>query len=342
MKTVLPVEKPVVTSFTHQACVHAILQTKPEAKPWIYSNYIDLYCVRDMFTAPRRSTLDFFFNVYGDFSFYEHSTCWWLLMNRYPRNVVKNYWGNELSFVRDRINEGEYVFLVINRKFLDGFYEDNFHPALIYGFDDDEQCIYFSDNNYYGKYSFQKITYERFVLANDVPLIEDMSYSRPEGICTFRIRENHTDIGRCIFQIDKVINDLKNYISPQMLKVKEFARGIDCYEELIKYYQCFINSKEQNPHIDLRGTCALLDHKKLMTLRCGYLYNNSYLNTDISEIYKKSVEEKIRIVVNKLIKYRIQNNDRLLSESIELLKEAREAELQILSEVINLLDAIQL
>lgn len=333
MNIILPIKLPLIRAFCHQALIHAILTTNEETAPWLHSNYIQIFTLKDLISTDRIGTLDFYCNFYGDFHFYEHSTCPWLLMNRYPREVVREKWNGEFNFVKERIKENEYVYLVLDRKYYFIRENSSFHPVLIYGFDDNNNVFYAADNNKFGKYGLQTIDYSSFLKSLNVPPREDVEGGRPEGICTFKLRKT-SDPEPYKFHLTKVIRDLKDYIDPIYGDDLVYAYGIMCYDELCKYY----NHIKQNEYIDIRAISTMVDHKRLMTSRLEYMSKNGYISDNLIHNYYNQVESRIITVRNLLLKYNISNDEKIIVKSIDILQETASIEKKF---IINLIGQLE-
>lgn len=337
MRTVLPINLPPIGAFCHQALIHAILSTNIESAPWLHSNYIQIYCLKDLIKqGVRNGTLDFYYNFYGDFRFYEHSTCPWLLMNRYPRDVVKDKWQSEYYFIKERLMANEYVFLILDRKYYFNTEYSSYHPVLIYGYDDEEETFYVADNNISGKYELQSIKYELFLKSLEVPDEEVMSVARTEGICTFKIRTYDSDCYK--FHLTKVIMDLQDYLYPIYSEDLAYVYGIMCYDELLKYYNN-INEKER---IDIRAISTVVDHKILMSLRLEYMNKNGYISSELVRSYRVQVENQLVASRNLLIKYNITRDKKLKKRCTDILKETALCEENILTDLLNQINSTML
>lgn len=304
MKKILKLEPPPITAFSHQCTLYAILAAHDEAEAWVQSNFIQIYALKNLYNTARNGTLDFFYHYYGDFRFTEYFANPWLLTCRYPRQVVKDRWDSLILFLKERIDQNEYVYMVLDRKEYRHRKKSSFHPTLIYGYDDVEQVLYTADNDLTGKYSVETIAYT-YINAMDlmIPYLEDAQYGRCEGIMSLKVRKIPglllDDAVEPTFQIEKIIIDLSDYIKPH-IQSNLYSFGIDCYDELIKYYQEVHRHRDNKS--DKRSISSLIDHKYLMIKRLSYLYLHHYVDHDYSDAVKL-LHKGLVTIRNNILKY---------------------------------------
>ncbi len=332
MKKILPIVRPKIFSYSHQCAVHAILMSYDECNDWIFNNYIQIYCLKNLYNTHRKGTLDFFYHFYGDFNFYEQYSNPWLLMNRISRQNVLSKWNNEINYINECIFNEEYVFAVINKQYVLKQDRAFYHPVLVYGIDEENEILYCADNDSLGKYNLMEITFNDYLKGCDIPVIEDYYDKRPEGICSFKVRKKKDDIDSYKFYIDKVIIDFNSYINP--VASNEFAHvyGVDCYDELCKYYALVMNNLE---YCDLRAISSLLDHKILMIERFKYMKKHNYLLNNVDNLIDGS--EQIMNLVNSsqklIIKYNITKDKNIIEHVINVLKNTCVQEINLLKNI---------
>lgn len=334
----LKICKPQVFGFGHQCAVYSILSAYPEIEAWLNCNYIQIFTLRNLYTAKRRlGTLDFFYQYYGDFNLYEMKANPWFNFMSIPFGLVQDKWSSVLEFVKERIDNEQYLYMVLNRTIYRGGNSAFYHNVLIWGYDNVEQKIYVADNNSIGKFSFEEISYSDFEVAADVPETEygiGDHGSRPDGIYFFSVvasKDKHISGTNHMMQIGKLQYDLSQYIIPPKI-LPDYSYGVDCYEELKKYYYDIEKNKYED--CDIRSICSLLDHKVLMTKRLNYLFVNGYMMTNYENEYRNHVEKKCLALRNMLLKELIkQDIDFLADKLCVLLDEIKEEEIYILSKV---------
>lgn len=72
----------------------------------------------------------------------------WLEKGRIDRSTVLKRWGNMLTFIKERIDEEQYVYTLFDVSRFDAYKvnELSVHEHLIYGYNDEKKEIYFCDN----------------------------------------------------------------------------------------------------------------------------------------------------------------------------------------------------
>ena len=59
----LKIGEPIIYAYCHQAALLSVLYEYPETYPWIYSNYIQIYTLYDLWKQKDRlGTLDFYYH----------------------------------------------------------------------------------------------------------------------------------------------------------------------------------------------------------------------------------------------------------------------------------------
>ena len=160
-KKVLPISDPRVYATTHHSSLLAILFANPESYPWIYSNYIQQFTLKNLYESNRTGTLEFFIDHYGDYEVLEHRICPMIRFSRIPKEVAAALPGSTLDFLKQMISFGHYIYCTFDTYYIAAWRsgQHNPHMNLLYGFDDEDQVFYSGDNYSNGKYSFLQIPY---------------------------------------------------------------------------------------------------------------------------------------------------------------------------------------
>lgn len=334
----LKICEPPIFGFGHQCAVYSILSAYPETEAWLNCNYIQIFTLRNLYTvAERLGTLDFFYQYYGDFNLYEMKANPWLKFMSIPFGIARKKWSSLLEFVKERIDNEQYLYMVLDHAIYRGGELPFYHNSLIWGYDDAEEKIYAADNNSIGKFAFEEISYRDFILAADVPETEygiGDHCSRPDGIYFFSVvtsKDMHDCGTNHVMQIGKLHHDLEQYLNPPKI-LPDYSYGVDCYEELKKYYRDI--EKNKCRVCDKRSICSLLDHKVLMTKRLSYLFHNGYVTTDYENRYRSHVERECLVLRNMLLKEIVKQCKDFPAEKFCIqLDKIKKEEIQILSKV---------
>lgn len=334
----LRIKEPIIHSYGHQCAVYSILSAYPETEPWLNCNYIQIFTLRNLYTAvDRLGTIDFYYHYYGDFNLYEMKANPWLKFMSIPIDMVKSKWCSKLDFIKECIDREYYVFMVLDHTFYRKKKETFYHNALVWGYDDDKEIVYVADNNSIGKFAFEEISYRDFELASDVPEREfgvGDHIGQTDGVYFFTVvvdQDKHVYGTNHLMQIGKLCYDLEQYLNPPEI-LPDYTYGVDCYRELAEYYLDVARKKHE--YCDMRAICSLLDHKVLMTRRLKYLHKNGYLICDYEKEYYEAVEKSCLVLRNLVIKQNIRDCKCFQAEKLcVLLNEIKNREIEILSKV---------
>jgi hypothetical protein len=129
------------------------------------------------------------------------------------------------------------------------------------------------------------------------------------------------------FSADTLVNSIRNYFTnktPEYWEMFNYGGDRDNLDFGMQIYTTLFNhAKETSEHkamLDIRPFHLLYDHKKMMTLRFKYLYDNRHLielNQEHIDEYT-AIELKAKILVNLAIKYNL-TKDTNTSESLQTL-----------------------
>lgn len=354
---ILPVVYPPIDAFPHHGAVFSMLFAREECKPWIYNNYIQTFSIKDMYGQKVRSgTVDFFFNQYGDWKYYELKANPWIRTKVVPMDLFDTYKIDIIQFLKKYIDQSNYCFFPIDRYYIPAYkhcYRKRHidHDIFIYGYDDRKKLFYMSDNTAY-KYEQTTVKYEElsnsfysiiklfhrhekkfFYSEKSIMLLKVMKNTEVNGKNPTYIKETY-DINS-----SKILNDTKEYLlkdnyGEKYRRSEYYVYGIDCYDELEKFV-CQYNIK----NIDFRGFYSFLQHKKLMLLRMEYLNVNYNLSEQISE-YRKLVNI-FNIVISLILRYNTKSENRVKDHNIletikNYLRQCKESEITILNSFIQI------
>lgn len=333
MKKVLPISDSKIYATTHQASLLAILFAYPESYPWVYSNYIQQFTLRDIYHSNRVGTLDFFIDHYGDYEVLEHRICPMIRFARIPREFL-----NETDIIGTLIkyiDDGNYLYCTCDVFYIscwtNHFQKHHFpHMALVYGYDTQEKVFYMGDNYFSGKYSLQKIPFSEME-SSMRSYINGQILDQSEGIELLKYRspfikphyegdwskEVHSK-EMLRLKIGKIINDIQGYLlypeqSYQFQDSPLYAFGIAQHAVFREYIQNIIDHNDR--YVDVKFTSSMLDHKVLMKLRVDYIHSQHTLGKyeELSENIQCLIE-MVHAVQMLIIKYNIAPSDRILQK----------------------------
>lgn len=288
MEKKLPLAKPMIEAFSWQSTILAILQTDEQCEDWIYSNYVQMYSVRNLFYNYNNFTaeISFFYNLDGSWCFYECKTNPWLDYFKIQRKIVGEKWKSIVDFVIERIDSSEYVYIPIERKYISAYKGlVNSHTMLIYGYDMEKRTFFCADN-FNRRYLFDMVSFDELELAFSGLKFENLkpeitnNYSDIFDISIFKKIAPSWNLSAYKFHLSKLINDIKEYLlfdgyGMAYRNNDRFVFGIECYDALITYmWDAYLN---QSDWYDFRAFRAFADHKIVMLKRLDYLEKKDIL-----------------------------------------------------------------
>lgn len=352
MKKELPITPPLISSFGQQAWIFSTLYSNPECHPWIFNNYIQTFTLKNLYKMGfRRGTLDFFYNQYGDFQYYELKANPWLQFHSIPYGIPTLMNIDIVEMIKKLINLEQYVVIDVNTYYV-STYKKHFrheysHPLFIYGYDDNTQNFLVMDNFNVGKFAFEIVNFNE--LRRGYQSIEKEFLSNTKlvihgkGIISFKISKQAWQTEQEeLFKINtiKIKNDIKEYLlidhyAESYRSSDYYSYGIECYDELLKFVSYALETHE---NIDHRAFSAFRDHKILMLERIKFLKENKYLqDTKNIEELSQYLVDNMKQLVFLIIKYNLTKKEHILNKISDKLKDCKNKEYTMLMDLISLL-----
>ncbi len=340
IKKVLPVNYPMITTYTQHAHLLSILSNYECTYPWIFSNYIQLYINKDY----KHNWGDFYFPF--PYEMRPSDTCKWILTKKIDRDVADSKWGNIINFIIDSINSNNYVHTMLNSSCVPlapNYNKEHFkHDVLVHGYDLKEEMLYCSD--FFGisyKYSFEKISFIDYTKAfNAYGLATNRDYLN-KMVYLYKLNSEYDYMFEYDykFNIKNISNSIKAYLNSSIPEYWDIYNtdnrdnivfGIEIYDTLRNYLASKSVSNED--HIDTRPFYLIFDHKKMMILRLKYLLGLGYYKDCNSENIDgiAKLEMQAKDVVNMIMKYNISKNGTILNDVIKMLNSIERDERNIL------------
>lgn len=273
MKCILERTDPLINCYPNYGHIFSIVgKYTQNYLPWIFNHFVQLY-------APK----GFKHGIRADFATPELFKSFpWIDTDHISRTIVKNKWDNILDFVKEYINNGYYIYTLLDVSKISFYKAQTFwcHDPLIYGYNDEKQLIYFADNYKNGKYLIGQTSYKELIEAslafdNNTNVVDFL-----KGHYCIKYRTLY-DFGNCRFADDYCYkfnrelffnliedylcqrNSFKRWSSPQNLVEEEDDNvwGIGIYPFLQSYLDYV---KKTEIKIDLRSFYVLCEHKKLL------------------------------------------------------------------------------
>lgn len=313
---------PLVDSYPATSCAMAILQTYLTDSKWFYNSFIQLYEVQN-------KALDFF-----DFSMENNP---FLVYSELDFAII-NKISNLKDFIITSINEGYYVRLFINTKYI-SLYNcdvDFYHDIMVYGYD--RTHFFVADHFSKGKFSFEKVEIDIILRAYDILKLTHEDIESNKHICLIQLLKPEISMYR--LQMDFIKNsknEKESLFSVDFLRIKKsiedyimcrptygwYSRirginntiyhahmwGINCYEVLKKHVYSLENDKFE--YFATQSFYIECLHKKMMKKRIEMitaegLLNNGYLHEKhIADLYNET-----RKLLNLYLKEKMTQKDK--------------------------------
>ncbi|WP_426454576.1 hypothetical protein ACP26L_17975 [Paenibacillus sp. S-38] len=332
MHVSLPVEPPIITSWSNQSHVFSIAQRHPGCKPWIYSHYIQTELITGL------SGKDTLLN-------YSHITtpqedCPWIEISRTNVQQIQESEGDLVSFFKESLLNGYYIYAFVDMYYIPAypFYQLRHaqHDSLLLGFNEEQERFYMADFHKHAdganRYGIFEVSYAQLT-DSILHLKEELNPLK--GIELFRYR---TDVSYA-FDTERVKQSLSDYLEstytprrePTWLSTPVLAYGIACYDHLIQHIE---EIRTDSGIRDFRFFHVMGDHKLLMVQRLQYMHEIGLIRAERAEAYEEILQDA-SILRNLLLKFGLTENIRLLDRISLLLRKIAECEKNILGEVLE-------
>ncbi len=311
---VLPITYPEITSYPAIANLFAMMNFSDSENNWKYSRYIQIANKDFELTDP----------ICGTFSDdMEILNCPFFKMQLATKEMVLSQYASFSLFVIECIKSKKYVLANVDYYYLscsDKFHKKHFrHELFIFGYNEEKSIFYVADFFVHSKYSFQILPFSEVDLSFQ-NFDKNKEIFCPMEICTYSKIPNV----KCNFDISFVRDQLEDYLyscnNHASIRFPHFPKAT--YG--LSYYITFLEHLKPNI-IDIREAYILVDHKQMMLLRLEYLkdfFATSLFDTLIEEC--RFLYQKNKILLNLLLKYRINRKYELLQKIIDLCKNIKE------------------
>ena len=345
---VLPIEKPEADACCEMATVFSILKTNDSYIPWLLNNFIQIYCLKDLYKVlpkVKRGTLNFFYNLYGDWSLFELTANPCLDFEKIAFSTFTNS-GISLDiiqFMKEQLVNGKYIFTGDDEYFVKGslhYLKRSYgHTLFINGYT--EEGFIAHDNLKTGKYETVIVPFSDMIKSFDslVSHPEIAAQANLSGLCFLTPKKQFRNQEvKELFEIN--LNTISVGLH-QYLKHKEYCQlyqnisffrfGIDCYEELKKFFR-------EMEFIDWRAFCYMLDHKRVMMFRLKEIEKKKHIYFNELILSYESVVKGIESILTIILKFNITKQKKLLNVLEKKVDQVKESEIVILSDIVNILD----
>ena len=344
MKKILPFGNPTITSWTWTAATFSILDNYPKSLPWVYNNFIQLFC------ECHEKWVSLHYIPHVDV----FSACPFFHSALIPRSFLTDLNINLNSFIKTCINHDYYVYCNIDESYISRK-ERLLHELLIYGYDDSTQTYNIADFTLTPTQKYTQSTTSYDSINKGYVSIRSYEDDMTDGlggiggIYIFSVNPNYN----YSFNIDLMKNYLHDFIScsdsgypyrTYDLKqqtalnngLPSISYGVDIYDTLESYYK---DVKQKKKIFVIQPLHVLYDHKHLMLERLLYLNKelNFKIPTYLLEEYSGLFSE-VEILRNFGIKYWVSRKASALDTVILQLSIIKQKDLELTTKLINFLE----
>ena len=324
----LPLQEPFSVTFPMDANAVSILLNEPKTYSWLMNCFIQLTCRENQF-------LDYY-------DFY-YRNCPLLSFQRIKAELAEQTEGGLIGFISAALENGYYVILSVETKYISRYDFDFFHDMMIYGHED-ERLFYIADNFSQGKYSRSVCGVEELIRATN-RIKEPQTWRRGfEGtleLLSYREEE------RAEFELYRVIESLKDYLESRATsrwnvnwdmmwdtyENENRCFGMQCYEGI--YHNIQIAREEKSfAESGHRALFLEQEHKKIMELRLQFIRERYPISEDIISEYHRLSEICGSAMCLKL-KYDITKKEELLDRIEGYFRMVQEKEMSVLSRLVS-------
>lgn len=340
----LPICKPLIRGYLQHAYQFSILGNYEKAKPWMFSNFIQLFSENGNDMHP----VQFYIPDYNGYNWSVIAPCFdYQILNR---DFVLNNKLRLSDLIQAAVQNGEYVLLYVNEKYIPGTYAeerklDFNHMMLIHGFNEKLNRAYYWGYDKLWNYREDSVdfdTLERAYVDNEFD-----NYRYEQRLYMFKMNEMPKyDLS---FELPPVIEQLRNLRDSKRVVRNvidyytqvEYKYGLSVYDNLVSIIQSIIESPRQNVWRNLLIPLhILMEHKTMMVERLKYMelqFPQLSLTPYIDSFTALGTAfEKMR---NQVLKYGVSGNPDLLQTTIDKIREVQSNEYHIITDLIDTLSA---
>lgn len=329
-KIILPFKSPILTTYPTLANPLSIFSNYEETYPWIMNNFIQLISWHKQFIN------------YYDF-FYKN--CPLINYNTINKCLVKIGWDSLTKFIMDSIDNGFYVYLVVNTKYISAYgkYRSGPHDMMIYGYCKDKEIFYIADNFLNNIYAYQTCTFKELSASvNNLTEADETHLGYNHCIELISYRKNNT----AIFDLGRVKESISDYLNSKptekwdtlpVIWTEGFEKhnfGISCYETIYLHLN-FLRNNKTFDNGALQSFHLQWEHKKMMVRRIEFLNKNKLISDGTTYLNEYSkIADSALACRNLLIKYAMANKEGLLDNIIDRCKDIQLNEERILEKML--------
>lgn len=325
---------PLLRTNSDYAHLSLIIQEDERSKRWLYNHFIQLFLKP---WEPDNPLRFFYQDGFGD-NWYALNPC--VDYQILTRASVRSRGREVIDFFVSELDTGYCI-----RAYLNEFYvpeRESFnrqylpHPALISGYDLEEQTFDLCGFAEQGYFKMTRIPFEAFLKA--FFSYEEADNYRLDHILLMKVKSEKV----AVLDIDVVLEQLEDYVSGRNSSERyriynepvDALYGVDIYLGLIGL---LYSRTAPDQAMNLKPFYLLWEHKTLMLRRLEMLDEHGVPGMESLARSYRSVESKVQKARNIYFKFTLTHDPFILPEIVELLIEVQHLEASLLTRAIEYL-----
>lgn len=326
----LPLAQSPILAYLHHAYPLSVVSGREDVKPWLYSQYVQLRCFKDVQAHKYRDLFNFYTTSSKMYEIVPH-----LKVERVSKSLITRWVGDDIvDFFTEAIDQGYYCIIYLNQFYkLKLFYFSNvehIHELMIYGYDKETREFELygfngDDNLIQFRRSFDELIETFYAAPVEAEWQEHVQLIRynPDSSFDFRIENMAAVLEDYLAGADSSLR----FLLWKFPVDHDSVFGIETFKLLLDMLDMV---ERDELFLDHRIYRLIWEHKRLMTDRLRFLEKQGYLEAKHGWPDKyKEVEElstAIRLGALKAIKLKTTNDLANMKRLVRLMMD-REAEL---------------
>lgn len=325
----LPTSYPLITSWPWVAGLLSILGPHKESYPWIFSNYINIFCKVDAFNP------ELLFIDYAPKSCEQLRLCPWVEYHQVKRGLLLRSGASLANFIKEALRSNYYISVVMDQKELPITPYGKLHETLIYGYDENEEMCYVADFTFSqsGKYTFTKVPFESVVKAclavsDEADFSDGIRLLRYDPTANYAFDKSWVKKS-LLYYVNS--NDAYSHYCETFNKQLQFSHGISVYDCIL---QASVKSLEDQKPLDARAIQNKYDHIVMMQHRIQYMLDMNFLDDSSLLVECQSIARQLDILRFRAIASRLFGPSHLKLDFPECIRALKDAETYLIHKLV--------
>lgn len=317
MKKILPLTVAPIETYQGTSFVLSVILSHENTANAYFNNYINIRCNNTYDSY--EMNLDFIGVTWEDYRAKGIAE-----MNLYYlKNIHRDTF---IEFIKERIDQGNYLlFYSVDEYYLSysGYFQSkhNIHDTYVYGYNEDSFYIMAYKGGKLSRFNIPMLELLRALYYQERSM-ENLSF------CTFR--PNHSV--KEMIDLEMIKQSLWDYYHSENLGNKSSTTiyGISTYNILIQCVKTAISKFETEVfRVDLRPFRLFWEHKKVLKDHISKISETILLDSIVKGMINE-IESQASIIFKLMIKYKLNNDVRILEKVVNYLTQLREKEEKLL------------